>query len=81
MVWYESARLTHGRVEKLKGASFENIFVHYMPKYVILLRQELKVFACQKGLKDFHSILCFPNGMRGLRYCAFLLLVVLNHLS
>ena len=32
MVWYESARLTHGRVEKLRGASFENIFVHYMPK-------------------------------------------------
>ena len=36
MVWYESARLTHGRVEKLRGASFENIFVHYMPKYVLL---------------------------------------------
>ena len=32
MVWYESARLVHGRVEKLNGSAFENIFVHFMPK-------------------------------------------------
>ena len=32
MVWYESAKLIHGRVEKLNGSSFENLFVHFMPK-------------------------------------------------
>ena len=33
MVWYESARLIHGRVKKLNGTYYENVFVHYMPKY------------------------------------------------
>jgi hypothetical protein len=32
MVWYESARLVHARMKPLKGRSFENIFVHYMPR-------------------------------------------------
>jgi hypothetical protein len=29
---YESARLVHARMEPLKGKSYENIFVHYMPR-------------------------------------------------
>ena len=32
MVFYESAKLTHGRVKPLNGSAFENVFVHYMPK-------------------------------------------------
>lgn len=32
MVWYESARLVHGRVKPLNGSYFENLFVHYMPR-------------------------------------------------
>ena len=31
MVWYESARLVHGRPDKLEGEYFDNIFVHYRP--------------------------------------------------
>ena len=31
MVWYESARLVHGRPHKLEGEYFDNIFVHYRP--------------------------------------------------
>ena len=31
MIWYESAKLTHGRVVPLNGSYFENIFVHFMP--------------------------------------------------
>merc|ERR1719356_1648643 len=32
MVWYESARLVHGRTKPLNGSYFENLFVHYMPR-------------------------------------------------
>jgi len=32
MVWYESAKLVHARIKPLKGKSFENVFVHYMPR-------------------------------------------------
>ncbi|XP_059082487.1 uncharacterized protein LOC131880006 [Tigriopus californicus] len=31
MIWYESARLLHGRVQPLKGKYFDNIFVHFSP--------------------------------------------------
>ena len=31
MVWYESAKLIHGRSIPLNGTSFENIFIHYVP--------------------------------------------------
>ena len=31
MVWYESAKLVHGRSEPFNGSYFENIFVHFMP--------------------------------------------------
>jgi len=31
MVWYESARLVHGRMDQFKGKYFDNIFIHYMP--------------------------------------------------
>ena len=37
MVWYESAKMVHGRVKPLNGSSFENVFVHYMPKYELLI--------------------------------------------
>ena len=32
MVWYESARLIHGRQKPLRGRHYDNIFIHYMPK-------------------------------------------------
>ncbi|XP_023343650.1 uncharacterized protein LOC111713088 [Eurytemora carolleeae] len=32
MVWYESAKLIHARIKPFKGRSYENIFVHYMPR-------------------------------------------------
>ena len=31
MVWYESARLVHGRPQPLNGAYFDNLFIHYKP--------------------------------------------------
>lgn len=31
MVWYESARLRHGRPQPLKGSYYDNIFIHYKP--------------------------------------------------
>lgn len=32
MVWYESARLRHGRPKRFKGEFFDNVFVHFKPK-------------------------------------------------
>ena len=32
MLWYESARLVHGRQRPFKGSYFDNMFIHYMPK-------------------------------------------------
>lgn len=32
MVWYESARLSHGRMEHFQGEYFDNLFLHYRPK-------------------------------------------------
>ena len=29
MVWYESARVIHGRPEPLQGEFFDNIFLHF----------------------------------------------------
>lgn len=31
MLWYESARLVHGRQRPFKGAFFDNLFLHYKP--------------------------------------------------
>ena len=31
MIWYESAKLVHGRSIPFNGTSFENIFIHFMP--------------------------------------------------
>ena len=31
LVWYESARLLHGRPELLEGDHYDNLFVHYRP--------------------------------------------------
>ena len=33
VLFYESARLLHGRPTPLKGESYSNIFCHYMPKH------------------------------------------------
>jgi len=33
MVLYESAKLIHGRNKPFKGKYFENMFVHFMPRY------------------------------------------------
>ena len=32
MIWYESARLSHGRQRPLRGQYYDNLFVHFMPK-------------------------------------------------
>ena len=32
MVWYESARLIHGRQKPLRGKFYDNVFIHYKPK-------------------------------------------------
>jgi len=32
MIWYESARLVHGRMEHFQGEYYDNIFLHYKPK-------------------------------------------------
>ena len=31
MVWYESSRLPHGRLDRLDGEHFDNLFVHFYP--------------------------------------------------
>ena len=31
LVWYESARVVHGRQFPLRGASFDNLFLHFKP--------------------------------------------------
>jgi len=59
MVWYESARLRHGRPKPFKGSYFDNIFIHYKPKgkwYTDVDRQEKiplkRVKLSQKRLPD-----------------------------
>ena len=32
MVWYESAKLQHGRPTRFKGEFYDNVFVHFKPK-------------------------------------------------
>jgi len=32
MLWYESAKLLHGRQKPFKGSYFDNMFIHYMPR-------------------------------------------------
>ena len=34
MVWYESARLLHGRPQLLEGEYFDNLFIHYKPTHL-----------------------------------------------
>ena len=34
MVWYESASVIHSRQWPLRGASYDNLFVHFKPKHV-----------------------------------------------
>ena len=33
MVWYESARLLHGRPEVLEGDYYDNLFIHFVPTH------------------------------------------------
>lgn len=40
MVWYESASLVHARSKPLNGSSFENLFVHYMPRSKLWYRTD-----------------------------------------
>ena len=32
MIWYESARLIHGRQRPLRGHHYDNVFIHYKPR-------------------------------------------------
>ena len=34
MIWYESARLLHGRPDALIGDYFDNLFIHYKPTHL-----------------------------------------------
>ena len=34
MIWYESARLLHGRPDALLGDYFDNLFIHYKPTHL-----------------------------------------------
>ena len=34
MVWYESARLLHGRPDPFQGEYFDNLFIHYKPTHL-----------------------------------------------
>ena len=34
MIWYESARLIHGRQRPLRGQHYDNVFVHFKPRGV-----------------------------------------------
>ena len=39
MVWYESARLLHGRPDTLDGEYFDNLFIHYKPTHLWYTQQ------------------------------------------
>ena len=34
LVWYESARLLHGRPDPFQGEYFDNLFIHYKPTHL-----------------------------------------------
>lgn len=39
MIWYESARLLHGRPDALLGDYFDNLFIHYKPTHLWYAQQ------------------------------------------
>ena len=43
MVWYESARLLHGRPHLLEGDYFDNLFIHYKPTH-LWYHQQVEVY-------------------------------------
>ena len=48
MLLYESAKVLHGRQESLVGDFYDNVFVHFQPKYNSNLRKFIHVFSRQK---------------------------------
>ena len=63
MLWYESARLVHGRQKPFKGKYFDNMFIHYKPKGLwykeeeVMMRSSMKISKealiwSQRNLKD-----------------------------
>lgn len=47
MLFYESAKVFHGRQEPLQGEFFDNVFVHFHPKFNPQLRKFVSVFSRQ----------------------------------
>ena len=57
MVWYESARVPHGREEPFGGLHYDNIFVHFYPEWYEEATLEEKMFpgTHRKGLVYFED--------------------------
>lgn len=47
MLLYESAKVFHGRQEPLDGEYFDNVFIHFHPKFNSKLRRFMSVFSRQ----------------------------------
>ena len=48
MLLYESAKVMHGRQEPFEGEYFDNVFVHFQPKFNTRIRKFMSIFARQK---------------------------------
>ena len=77
MVWYESARLFHGRSIPLNGTSFENLFIHYMPTaattgnwynsdYLVSFGEPLVKYTLEDLMKHDVDLSDVPQNMRAI---------------
>ena len=48
MLLYESAKVMHGRQGPFDGEYFDNVFVHFQPKFNTKIRKFMSIFARQK---------------------------------
>ena len=48
MLLYESAKVMHGRQEPFDGEYFDNVFVHFQPKFNTKIRKFLSIFSRHK---------------------------------
>ena len=77
MVWYESAKLLHGRTIPLNGTSFENIFIHYAPaatvrgkwyhtNYYMIFGEPLEYFTLDTLIEDDKQMTTNKRKLAGL---------------
>ena len=60
MIWYESARLLHGRPDALLGDYFDNLFIHYKPTHLWYAQQaEVREVLAYISLSDYDPIFIF----------------------